>query len=153
MKSYCKFFGFLFCFSVASASLKPQRLKSQILKVCGVPLELELAKSDAEIQTGLMHRSEVKPGTGMIFIFPYSRVLRFWMKNVPMDIDVGFFDEKGVLVNAQTMKGESPMKMEDFLPNYSSVFPAKYAVEVEKGFYKNTLKGKSLSRCKIHPLL
>ena len=153
MRNYYKFFGLFLSLSATATSMKPQKLKSQIVKICGVSMKLELAKSENEIRTGLMHRSEVKPGTGMIFIFRDSKVLNFWMKNVPMDIDVGFFDEKGVLVSAQTMKGESPLKMEAFLPTYSSIFPAKYAVEVEKFFYKSVLKDKSLNNCTMHPLL
>ena len=42
---------------------------------------LEIAATDSERARGLMFRKELPDDRGMLFIFPYSEVQRFWMKN------------------------------------------------------------------------
>jgi len=137
-----------FIFSVASFASQPQKLKSQVYKVCGTKVNLEIAQTDSERNMGLMHRTEVPAGTGMLFVFPQPQVLYFWMRNVPMDIDIGYFDSQGKLVHSITMKGTSPLMVEDTLPRYSSEKSAQFAVEVAAGFYSS----KNTKTCVLSPL-
>lgn len=103
--------------------------------VCGQKLQLEVADDDNERMMGLMYRTEIKAGHGMIFIFPRAERQAFWMKNVPFDIDIGYFDARGKLLNAVTMLGTSPLQTSESLPNYPSKGAVLYAVEVPAGFY------------------
>ncbi len=128
---------------------EPQKLEQKNFKVCGVNLSLEIADNHSEREIGLMHRSSVPSGTGMIFVFEKEQILSFWMKNVPMDIDIGYFNKKGELVSSYTMKGTSPVVRVDQLPSYPSLKPAKYAVEAEAGFYSKKL---TQNHCKLRPL-
>ncbi len=125
-----------------------QKLEVKMLRVCGEQLQLEIAKSERERGIGLMHRNSLSHPHGMLFIFEDPRPLSFWMKNVPFDIDIGFFDSKGVLINTHTMHGTSLLQMDKSLPSYKSKGPSLYAVEVEKGFFEKHKK----RPCKIEPL-
>jgi uncharacterized membrane protein (UPF0127 family) len=129
---------------------KPQKLSRSKYTICGQSLDLEIAKTEEQRNIGLMFRTEIPPGKGMLFVFPAPQPLQFWMKNVPMDIDIGYFDSMGQLVSYHTMKGTSPVQRPESLPNYPSGVPAQFAVEVEPGFYKKIL-GDSKA-CSIQPL-
>src|SRR5271154_285851 len=50
----------------------------------------ELALTPAEQETGLMYRTELADGKGMLFVFPEEGPLNFWMKNTWIDLDMVF---------------------------------------------------------------
>ena len=127
---------------------KAQNLTKKTFSVCGKKLNLEVAQKESERAMGLMHREAIPPGTGMIFVFNQPTQLNFWMRNVPFDIDIGYFDSKGRLLNALTMAGTSPLMKDEALPRYSSKGEALYAVEVVPGFYKTG----NLKKCRLSPL-
>ncbi len=130
-------------------SAKAQELSKKEFLVCNKKLILEIADNDQSRSTGLMHRTGIPVGTGMLFVFPYEIELSFWMKNVPFDIDIGFFDKNGNFLNAMTMEGTSPVQKSESLAHYKSQGMALYAVEASVGFFK---KIKKSSKCKIsHP--
>lgn len=123
----------------------------ETIQVCGEKITAEVAATPAQLRQGLMHRSHVPPGTGMLFTYPDERVRFFWMKNVPMDIDIGFFDLKNRLVHHLTMRGTDPKKNipDSELPQYSSAHPAKAAVELEAGFFERIKKMGKLKGCRL----
>jgi uncharacterized membrane protein (UPF0127 family) len=51
-------------------------------------LRLEVARTPADREYGLMNRASLAPHTGMIFVFPLDAQVQFWMKNtlVPLDM-------------------------------------------------------------------
>ncbi len=134
--------------SVFAEGEKPQNLPKKTFAVCGKKLKLEIAKSESERAKGLMHRVSVQKGTGMIFVFDQANLLSFWMRNVPFDIDIGYFDSKGKLLNTYTMKGTSPLMKDEALPRYPSGGDALFAVEVQAGFYNGTKK----KSCRLSPI-
>lgn len=60
-------------------------------------LPLFVACTEAQRAQGLMHRRSLAPAQGMIFIFPHSAPLAFWMHNTPLSLDLLFFDDLGRL--------------------------------------------------------
>lgn len=60
-------------------------------------LNAELALTTEAIQKGMMWRTNVAETDGMLFVFGRSHQTAFWMKNVPMDIDVAYLDPDGVI--------------------------------------------------------
>jgi len=95
-----------------------------------ITLWVEIADDPPEHAQGLMGRKELPKDQGMLFIFPESQPLSFWMKNTLIPLDVLFFDARGNFLNVQTM---DPCKA-DPCQGYSSAGSAKYALEVEAGF-------------------
>lgn len=90
--------------------------------------EIELAESDYEKETGLMHRKEMKPNQGMLFMYE-DEALRpsFYMKNTFIPLDLIYFDKDMKIVdfNLNTV----PLS-EDLI---SSEVPSLYVLEVNAG--------------------
>ena len=93
-------------------------------------LTVELADDPAEWEYGLMERTELPEGSGMLFVFGGEQPLEFWMKNTLVPLDVLFFDAAGLFLSSQTMEPCTA----DPCPLYPSSKPAKYALEVPAGF-------------------
>lgn len=136
-------------FVLANSSAFAELKEVVKIQVCGQTLNAEVARSDEDRSRGLMGRTSLNKNAAMIFVFESEEPLSFWMKNVPFDIDIGFFDAKGKYVSHHLMKGTSPLQREATLPSYKSKAPAKYAVEVRPNFFKKHLS----SNCKLSPLL
>lgn len=92
-------------------------------------IDVELAESDYEQQTGLMHRSAMKMNQGMLFIYPDERSRpTFYMKNTQIPLDLIYINADKQIVeinkNAQPYD-ENPIRAEQ---------PAQYVLEVNAGF-------------------
>lgn len=88
----------------------------------------EVAESPAERERGLMHRTELASGDGMLFIFDEQETLSFWMQNTFIPLDIAYLDRRQVVVDIQPMEPES----EEFVESRS---PAQFAVEVPQGWF------------------
>lgn len=92
-----------------------------------VTLDIEMAKTDYEIQTGLMYRNSMKNNQGMLFVFEGVRERSFYMKNTRIPLDLIFINENKTIVSFQ--KNAKPMDESSLLSNA----PAKYVLEVNAG--------------------
>ena len=116
------------------SSIKEEQSRSNKLhtiKIDGIPLHVEIAQDDATLQKGLMFREDLPENTGMLFVFPYYRILSFWMRNTFLPLDIAFINQEGVIVDIQTV---DPL---DETRHYISNAPALYALEVKAGGFKN----------------
>ena len=52
--------------------------------------DLEVAQTPRQQQLGLMYRQALPDNRGMLFPFSSPRPARFWMKNVPVGLDMVF---------------------------------------------------------------
>ncbi len=94
-----------------------------------VEVRVEIADDDAERQRGLMERTELAESAGMLFIFGRERPLSFWMKDTLIPLSIAYVDEDGYIVDIQDMQ---PLDTTGHL----SAEPAKYALEVNQGFFE-----------------
>ena len=62
-------------------------------------IHVELAVTSAERQKGLMFRDKLADDSGMLFIFPFETILKFWMKDTSIALDILFFDKDGRFIN------------------------------------------------------
>ncbi|RSK40603.1 DUF192 domain-containing protein [Mangrovimonas spongiae] len=90
-------------------------------------LDIEIAKTSYETQTGLMYRSSMKKNRGMLFIFDDVSPRYFYMKNTRIPLDIIYLNENLSIVSIQ--KNAKPLD-ESSLP---SKVPAKYVLEVNAG--------------------
>lgn len=109
--------------------------KKGTLKIAGHTLQVEIAESEEEHAHGLMFRKKMPANHGMIFIFKDSRMRKFWMKNTLIPLSIAYFDENQTLVDLKDMKPGTLVE-DEFLPSYPSAEPAKFAVEVNQGWFR-----------------
>ena len=62
---------------------------------------LEIADTDLEKKVGLMHRKFLANSSGMLFKFFPSRIVRFWMYDTIISLDMIFLN-KGTIVALET---------------------------------------------------
>ncbi|MCK5442523.1 MAG: DUF192 domain-containing protein [Maribacter sp.] len=92
-----------------------------------VNLDIEIAQSDYEYETGLMYRKSMEEKQGMLFIFLDIRHHNFHMKNTEFPLDIIFIDEN--LKIASFQKNAKPFN-ENSLP---SKVPIQYVLEINAG--------------------
>jgi uncharacterized protein len=89
----------------------------------------EVADTPALRERGLMFRTEVPDGTGMLFVFEDSQVRSFWMRNTYVPLDIAFMDPAMRVVDIRQMEPESEELTE-------SAAPAMFALEVRQGWFE-----------------
>ena len=95
-----------------------------------VSITMEIADTPEARIKGLMERWSLPELHGMLFIFDYPEMQRFWMHNTPLSLDMIFVDENRRILN--TAESTTPMSKQ----TYGSKGSAKYVVEVRAGFSK-----------------
>ncbi|MEM9163878.1 MAG: DUF192 domain-containing protein [Cyanobacteria bacterium P01_F01_bin.4] len=58
--------------------------------IAGEIIDLEVAETSEQQSLGLMYRTELPDNRGMLFPFEFPRRTAFWMKNVPISLDMVF---------------------------------------------------------------
>ena len=91
-------------------------------------MDVEVAATDEVRRRGLMFRRNLPPGQGMLFVFPETQVLSFWMRNTYVPLDVAYAGDDGVIFQIERM---TPLS-EDPHPSEK---PARYALEAPAGWF------------------
>ena len=92
-----------------------------------VQLEIELAETDYETQTGLMYRQAMTDRQGMLFVFETPAMHSFYMKNTLIPLDILFINDQ--LEIATIRKNAQPLDE----TGISSGVPVQYVLEVKAG--------------------
>jgi len=100
------------------------------LSINGRPLAVEIARTKAQREKGLMYRDEIGENEGMLFIFKKDQILSFWMKDTKIPLSIAFIDKKGKVIDMFDMEPYS------LVPVRSSKL-CKYAIEVNRDFYRS----------------
>jgi len=106
-----------------------------VIPVGGKPVQMQLAVKPREMERGLMERRDLKADEGMLFVYPGTQQMSFWMRNTPTPLDIGFFTADGVLKEIYQMYAY------DETPVASHSKELKFALEMNQGwFVKNEVK-------------
>ena len=92
---------------------------SLILKVAGIPLNVEVASNEESIKRGLMHREHLDPNSGMLFIFPEPSQKSFWMKDTGIPLSIAYIDEDNNLAGPMAKRFEQAIRLEGTKSNQS----------------------------------
>jgi len=91
-------------------------------------VRVELARTRAQRERGLMFRRELAPDAGMLFIFPDESFHRFWMKNTWIPLELIFLNSQKEIV------GIVARARPESLDQLSVDRPARFVLEVNAGF-------------------
>jgi uncharacterized protein len=104
------------------------KLPTATLDVAGTPVKVEIASTHAARQQGLMHRDALGADQGMLFVYPKEEIRRFWMKDTRIPLSIAFLNRRGEIVRIEDMEPFDTRSV-------SSLVPATYALEMNKGWF------------------
>lgn len=115
--------------SAAIAQDAPQINLDRVQLAVGMHrLDVQLAATPDQRQTGLMFRREMPQHEGMIFVFEQPAQQCFWMKNTLLPLSAAFVADDGTIVNIEDMAPQT-------LDSHCSAKPVRYVLEMNKGWF------------------
>lgn len=96
-------------------------------------LDIEIAETPFEIETGLMYRESMEDNQGMLFVFSNIQERNFYMKNTRFPLDLIFIDHNKKIVSFQ--ENAQPFN-EASLPSNAL---AQFVLEVNAGLAEKWL--------------
>jgi uncharacterized protein len=106
------------------------RLGSVVFKQHG-HLNVRIAETEQERETGLMNVMALAQDDGMAFVFPQAVSTSFWMKDTLIPLSIAFVGTDGRVVSISDMQ---PCDA-DPCPTYASSAPYTLAVEANLGWF------------------
>ncbi|MCX7596906.1 MAG: DUF192 domain-containing protein [Fischerella sp.] len=114
-----------------SSLIKGQQLpiSARAIVPNGTKIDLEVARTFEQQQMGLMYRPALPENRGMLFQFSSPLAVSFWMKNVPVPLDMVFL-RKGVV---QAIAAAVPPCNADPCPTYGPKTQIDQVIELRSG--------------------
>jgi uncharacterized protein len=90
----------------------------------------EIAATQRELATGMMHRKEIGENEGMLFILPVPQRAAFYMRNTHVPLSVAYIDTEGTI-----------LEIHDLQPLNEEPVPSKserihFVLEVKQGWFE-----------------
>ena len=114
--------------NAAMAQDAPQQLPAIRISTGMHVLQVQVAQTPEQQQTGLMFRKTMGTNEGMLFIFDEPRQQCFWMKNTLLPLSVAFIDDSGTVANLDDMKPQT-------LDSHCSTKPVRFVLEMNVGWF------------------
>ena len=91
---------------------------------------VEIADTPKKAEVGLMWRKSMPSNQGMLFIFPYPSIIKMWMKNTYIPLDMIFFNAAGQVICLH----ENAQPLDESI--ISCPYPASKVLELNAGEIK-----------------
>ncbi|NVO05281.1 MAG: DUF192 domain-containing protein [Rhodoferax sp.] len=135
------FFSLLLALCVSGAALAQETPQTQLQRItlsAGIhQMDIQVAVTPEQHQIGLMYRTEMPQGEGMLFVFQTPSKQCFWMKNTILPLTAAFIADDGSIVNLEDMKPQTT-------DSHCSLKPVRYVLEMNQGWFaKKGLKAGS----------
>jgi uncharacterized membrane protein (UPF0127 family) len=118
-----------FALGFAVAQETPQTQLQRITLSVGIhQIDTQVALTPEQHQIGLMYRTEMPQGEGMLFVFQNPSQQCFWMKNTVLPLTAAFVADDGSIVNLADMK---PLTTD----SHCSSQPVRYVLEMNQGWF------------------
>jgi uncharacterized membrane protein (UPF0127 family) len=93
-------------------------------------IQAEVADEPDERTTGLMGRTELAEGTGMLFVFREPQALGFWMRDTPLPLSIAYINAAGIIREIHDLEPLTET------PTRSTFRDLSYALEVPQGWFE-----------------
>jgi len=101
----------------------------------GHALTTEVVTNHAGHMCGLAFRQHLPADHGMLFVYAQDQIIGFWMKDTHIHLSIAFLDADGKVLEIHDMDPRDPAR------RYISKLPARYALEVNRGWFsRNGIK-------------
>jgi uncharacterized membrane protein (UPF0127 family) len=121
--------AFLWLCSTVHAQETPQTQLQRITLTAGIhQIDTQVALTPEQHQIGLMYRTEMPQGEGMIFVFQNPSKQCFWMKNTLLPLTAAFIADDGTIVNLEDMKPQTT-------DSHCSAKPVRFVLEMNQGWF------------------
>lgn len=117
----------LFLFLGACARAEEGELVVETKDGTNHTFEIELALTPEEMARGLMYRTDLADGAGMLFFYPACEPAAFWMKNTLIPLDMIFIEADGRIARI------AQMTVPETLDVHQSGVPVNGVLEVKGG--------------------
>jgi uncharacterized membrane protein (UPF0127 family) len=112
-----------------TSSLALADLPEVVLAIGAHKLTAEVANTEANRSTGLMHRRMLPENRGMLFVFPDVAIHAMWMMNTYVPLSVAFIASDGTIINIEDMQPHTQN-------SHPAARPAKYALEMNQSWFR-----------------
>lgn len=99
-------------------------------RLAGEPFVLEVADDPQSRRQGLMGRTELPAGTGMLFDFPPGITPVIWMRNMHIPLDLVYLDEQALITH---LFERVPPCQSMPCPLYEADRPLRFVIEIPAG--------------------
>lgn len=107
------------------------------VKINGVELKVEIAKTPGAQALGLSGRAELCQNCGLLFIFPDYQIRSFWMKDVNFPLDIIWLKDKEIV----GLEENIPILTNNQITTINSPEEINKVLEVNAGWAKDNNVG------------
>ncbi|MDR2517148.1 MAG: DUF192 domain-containing protein [Spirochaetaceae bacterium] len=117
----------------AGNSGRPQKLAARELFIERsngerIAVRAEIARTEEELGRGLMFRTALADGEGMLFVFRQDQILSFWMENTLIPLSIAYIAWNGKILEMHDMRPRDRTAIR-------SSRSVRYALEVPRGWF------------------
>lgn len=99
----------------------------------GTEIQVELALTPQEHQTGMMFRDHLPPDNGMLFVFPDTQPRSFYMYQTLIPLDILWIDADRRIAYISANTPPCLATNPSACPNYGGGVAARYVLEIAGG--------------------